>query len=168
MARDFVQQEVAAIRAADPQRRPVAINHGEHFVFDDRWQWTLADADIVATSIYPFRNYEVAGIHFVVPILELGPITPNYAARARETQGQQAVLDHRAPGGALGGRRHSQRDAGVAGDDNMTPENFRKNVDYARRTGATRVCLPGRRVVAAPGAEYGDGTWMNWSRRRSR
>ncbi|MCK6566033.1 MAG: hypothetical protein L6Q80_14985, partial [Dehalococcoidia bacterium] len=78
LSREFVQEEVAVIRRNDPLGRPVSINHGQHFVFDRRWRDALADADVLAQSLYPWRNYGLVGRTLVVPILEIGPLAPNY------------------------------------------------------------------------------------------
>ena len=164
IGRTFVQEEVAAIRAADPRGRPVAINHGEHFVFDRRWEWSLEDADIVATSVYPFRNYQVAGLHFVVPILEIGPLAPNYAARARETKerGKEFwITEMQAEPWADGDIR--QVSPGEPADD-LTPENFRKNMEYARLSGASRVYLWGAEWWLYQQQHYGDGQWLALAR----
>src|SRR5690606_39199442 len=87
IGRDFVQEEIAIIRAIDPLDRPVVVNQAQHHLWDrygtDR-ACILEDADVLGVSFYPFRNYSVLGIKMVVPIPELGPIHPNYAAHRKE------------------------------------------------------------------------------------
>lgn len=164
LSRRFVEEEAATIRANDADARPVLINHAEHFVFDRRWEWTLADGDIVGTSLYPFRNYEVAGHVFVVPILEIGPLAPNYAARARETEAagkRYWITELQAepwPDGDIRyvSPQHPARD--------LTPANFRRNVDYARRTGAERVYLWGAEWWLFQAERYGNDDWLSLAR----
>ncbi|MCC6418900.1 MAG: beta-galactosidase, partial [Gemmataceae bacterium] len=164
LSRSFVEEEESVIRGNDSAARPVLINHAEHFVFDRRWEWTLADADVVGTSLYPFRNYEIAGHTFVVPILEIGPLAPNYAARARMTKAagkQYWITELQAepwPDGDIRylSPQHPPRD--------LTPANFRRNVDYARRTGAERVYLWGAEWWLFQAERYGDGEWLELAR----
>jgi hypothetical protein len=160
LGREFVEEEVAAIRASDPLHRPVAINHAERLVFDRRWKWPLEDADIVATSIYPFRNYELFGRRFVINILDIGPLMPNYAARARETRAAGKafwITEMQAEPWADPDIR-AVSPANPARD--MTPAHLSANVDYARRSGASRVYLWGAEWWLMQADRFGDASWL--------
>ena len=164
LSREFVAEEVRAIRESDPAHRLVSINHGQHFVFDRRWQDALADGDVLAASLYPFRNYEVLGHQFVMPILEIGPLAPNYAYQARSAHdaGKEYWLTE------------MQAEPWVDGDirlvspnnpsPNLTAANFRKNVEYARRSGADRVYLWGAEWWLYEKLRFGDSTWWDLGR----
>ena len=164
LSREFVAEEVQAIRESDPARRRVSINHAQHFVFDGRWQDALADSDALAASLYPFRNYEVLGHQFVVPILEIGPLAPNYAYQARTAHdaGKEYWLTE------------MQAEPWVDGDirlvspakpsPNLTLANFRKNIDYARRSGADRVYLWGAEWWLYEKLQFSDSTWWDLGR----
>ena len=164
IGRDFVREEAATISRLDMRDRPVVINHAEHFSFDRRWRWTLEDADIAGTSIYPFRNYEIAGVGFVVPILELGPWAPNYAARAKEAHaaGKQFWITElqAEPWADPDIRLFSPKDPAA----DLTPETFGKNIAYARRSGADRVYLWGAEWWLYQREHFGDQRWWNLAR----
>lgn len=161
LSRDFVREEVVTIKAADPKRRPVSINHAQHFVFDRRWQDALADSDALAASLYPFRNYEVFGYEFVVPILEIGALAPNYADQARKAHAQgkpywitemQAEPWHDGDMRLLSPRNPSP---------NLTHANFARNIDYARKSGADRVYLWGAEWWLYEADRFGDRSWLD-------
>ena len=160
LGRDFVKEEVALIRANDAAKRPVAINHAEVFTFDRRWHWALDDADIVGTAIYPQRDYEVLGQTFVVDILQLGPLTPNYPARARETRetGKQFWITE------MKAEPWANPDIRLYSPTHVAPDfsaaDFRKNVEYARRSGATRVYFWGAEWWLMQADLFGDSTWL--------
>ncbi|MGI8925469.1 MAG: beta-galactosidase, partial [Tepidiformaceae bacterium] len=158
--RDFVRAEAEAIRAADPLRRPVSIGHAQHFVFDRRWQHALADGDVLTTSIYPFRNYG----QFVVPILEIGPFAPNYAHHAREARdaGKEFwITEMQAEPWTDDDIRPLSPQNPSA---NLTARNFRRNIEYARRSGASRVYLWGAEWWLYQRERFGDGTWLDLGR----
>ena len=164
LGRDFVREEVAAIHAADPLRRPVAINHAERLTFDRRWRWALQDGDAVATSIYPFRNEELLGHAFVIDILNIGPLMPNYAARADETHDRGKpywITELQAEPWANPDVRLVSPDHPA---DDLTPAHFRRNVDYARRSGADRVYLWGAEWWLMQREKYGDRSWLALAR----
>lgn len=140
---DFIRQVVAAIHTADPQQRPVVINHAQHFSSDRRWRQALADGDVLAASIYPFRNYAIFGHTFVVPILEIGPFGANYAAQARaaHADGKQFWITE------MQAEPWTDTDIRLITpghpSPNLTHQNFARSIDYARRSGADRVYLWG-------------------------
>lgn len=164
LSREFVQEEVAVIRRNDPLGRPVSINHGQHFVFDRRWRDALADADVLAQSLYPWRNYGLVGRTLVVPILEIGPLAPNYNYQAR-------LAHERGRGFWI---TEMQAEPWVDGDirlvsperpsANLTEANFRKNIDYARRVGAGRIYLWGAEWWLFQRVRYSDPTWWDLGR----
>ncbi len=143
LSRGFVQEIVAAIHAGDAEGRPVVINQAQHFVFDRRWKDALSDGDILAASIYPFRNYDIFGHNIVVPILEIGPLGPNYAAqdRAAAAQGKQFWITE------MQAEPWTDTDIRLVTpanpSSNLTHDNLARSIDYARRTGASRVYLWG-------------------------
>jgi hypothetical protein len=164
LSRAFVEEEANAIHTGDPQGRPVVINHAQHFVFDRRWQVALADADVLAASLYPSRNYDIFGHQVVVPILEIGPLAPNYAYQARSAhdEGKQYWITE------------MQAEPWVDDDirlvtpanpsPNLPPDKFEQNIDYARRTGADRVYLWGSEWWLYEQVKFGDSTWMDLAR----
>jgi hypothetical protein len=160
LSRAFVQREVATIRAADPQHRPVTINHGQHFVFDRRWQDALTDSDVLSVSLYPFRNYDVLGWQTVVPILEIGPLAPNYAYQARNAlQAGKAywITEMQAePWFEDDPRQHTPANP----SPNLTPAKFQRTLAYARRTGASRVYLWGAEWWLFQADRFGDDSWL--------
>ncbi len=169
LSRAFAAEEVAAIHDADPLGRPVSISQAQHFVFDRRWQDALADSDILGASLYPFRNYELFGHQFVVPIPEIGPLGPNYAAQARaaHAEGKQFWLTE------LQAEPWDDNDIRLISPDNpsanLPPANFRKNVDYARRSAEPIACTSG----AASGGSTSSrssatGSGWRWRERRSK
>jgi len=164
LSREFVNAEAAAIRANDPLARPIAMNHGEVFSGDRRWRWTLEDADIVGTSLYPYRDYELLGHTFIVDILQLGPVTPNYAARARETReaGKRFWITE------LKAEPWANPDIRLYSPSNpardLTPAKLLQSVDYARRSGASRVYLWGAEWWLMQSDIYGDDTYLRLAR----
>ncbi len=164
LSREFVQAEVDSIRRNDPRGRPVSINHGQHFVFDRRWQHALADADVLAQSLYPWRNYRIPGRTLVVPILEIGPLAPNYNYQARlaREQGRDFwITEMQAEPWVDGDIRLVSPEKPSA---NLTGANFRKNIEYARRVGASRIYLWGAEWWLFQRLRYGDETWWNLGR----
>lgn len=157
---DYVAAAAATIRAADPERRPVLVAHARHFVFDDRWRGALAVGDILGASLYPYRNGSLPGLDFAVPILELGPLTPNYAYEAREARaaGRDYWLTElqAEPWEDNDIRRISPQTPAVS----LSPGKLRKNLDYARRTGASRVYLWGAEWWLFQQLRYGDASWF--------
>lgn len=162
--RDYVRELVAVIRANDPQARPVVINHGEKLVFDHRWRWALADADVLAGSIYPYRFWPVPWGKQVQSILELGPLTPNYPERARKARaiGKQYWLTE------LQAEPWADPDVRLITPTNptkdLTPAHLRKNLDYGRRTGATRIYLWGAEWWLFQRDRYGDSRYWDIAR----
>lgn len=163
LGRPYVQSLAAVIRANDPLRRPVAINQGQHHLFDTfetRWQEALEDADVLAVSLYPFRNFEVLGWPVVVPITELGPFVPNYAAqrRAADTAGREYWITE------MQAEPWIDDDPRLRGPDNphpnLTHDKFRRNIEYARRTGAQRVYLWGAEWWLMQRQRFGDDSWL--------
>ncbi len=160
----FVRAEVETIRRNDPAARPISINHGQHFVFDHRWRDALADSDILAQSLYPWRNYELLGWRFVVPILEIGPLAPNYRAQARraaELQRQFWITEMQAEPWFDGDMRTLSP---AHPSPNLTSARFRKNIDYARRVGASRVYLWGAEWWLLQRQRHADSTWWDLAR----
>lgn len=164
LGREFVRAEVETIRASDPGGRPVSINHGQHFVFDRRWQDALADADVLSQSLYPWRNYEILGRTFVIPILEIGPLAPNYnyqARLARERHQDFWITEMQAEPWVDGDIHLVSPSAPSA---NLTRGNFRRNLDYGRRIGASRIYLWGAEWWLYQRQRYGDSTWWDLAR----
>ncbi len=159
---------VAAVRdtihANDPAGRPVVAAHAQHFVRDRRWQDALEVGDVLGTSIYPFRNYSALGMDFVMPILEIGPIAPNYAHQRREAEGR----------GKEFGITEMQAEPWIDGDprrvgpenpsENLTEGKFRKNIEYARKTGAQRVYLWGAEWWLFQRYRHHDSWWWDLAR----
>jgi hypothetical protein len=139
LGRDFVQRERDTIKAGDTLRRPVVVNHAEALLDTDfHWRWALEDGDVVATSIYPFRRYELGPFTWIVPITELGPIGPHYAARARESsrRGKEYWITElqAEPWAKPDIRAFTPRKPA----QDLTPRTLRENIRYARLIGAER------------------------------
>ncbi len=159
LSREYVAEVVATIREHDPLDRPVAINHAQHFVMDRRWKDALADGDLLGQSLYPFRNYGVPGWRFVVNIMEIGPLMPNYAYQARTAResGKEFWVTE------LQAEPWTDDDARLLSpanpSPNLTPQKLRRNVRYGRQTGAERVYLWGAEWWLYQGEQFGDWSW---------
>jgi hypothetical protein len=161
---EWVGELRGTIRANDPLKRPVVAAHAQHFVRDQRWRDALAVGDVLGTSIYPFRNYKVLGVELVVPILEIGLIAPNYAHHDREAaeRGKEFWITE------------MQAEPWIDGDprlvgprnpsSNLTEGKLRKNIEYARKTGADRVYLWGAEWWLFQRERYGDDWWWELGR----
>jgi len=163
LGEDFVREEVGIIRTDDPTHRPVVINHAQHFVFDRRWKVALADSDVLGTSIYPFRRYDIAGQEVIVPILEIGPLQTNYAAQARAAKAAGRdfwITEMQAEPWSNDIRLVSPTNPA----DDLTPAHFQDNIDYARRTGASRVYLWGAEWWLYERDHFGDSRWWNMAK----
>jgi hypothetical protein len=164
LSQAFVEEEVATIRAGDAMHREITINHAQHLVFDRRWQEALADADVLSASIYPYRNYEILGHQYVVPILELGWLAQNYAAQARAAheEGKPFWLTEMQaePWADIDLRLISPEHP----SPNLTVANFEQSLDYARRSGADRVYLWGAEWWLYEKVHFGDSTWWDLGR----
>jgi len=164
LGREFAREGAAAIRRNDPRRRPVSINHGQHFVFDRRWQDALADGDVLAVSLYPFRNDVFFGRDVVLPILEIGPLAPNYAHQGRRAHasGKQFWITE------MQAEPWAEDDTRLHGPANPLPNldlaKLRRNIDYARRSGADRVYLWGAEWWLFQRDRFGDAKWMDEAR----
>ncbi len=164
LSRELVQAEVAAIREADPGKRPVSIGHAQIFAGDTRWRGIIEDGDAMAVSIYPFRNGHLAGRPMIFPIMEMGPLTPNFPYHAREA----------AAAGAAFWITEMQAEPWAEGDirlftpskpsPNLDAGKFRRSIDYARRTGASRVYLWGSEWWLFTEERQGDSRWMELGR----
>lgn len=160
LSREYAAEVVATVREHDPLDRPVAINHAQHFVMDRRWKDALADSDVLGQSLYPFRNYGVLGWQFVVNIMEIGPLMPNYAYQAREARaaGKQFWVTE------LQAEPWTDEDARLLTPENpspnLSPGRLERNVRYARQTGAERVYLWGAEWWLYEGEQFGDWRWM--------
>ncbi len=136
LSREYVAEVVATIRANDPRDRPAMINHGQHFVMDQRWKNALADADVLGQSLYPRRNEHFFGADIVVNVLELGPLMPNYAYQARMAHeaGKEFWVAE------LQGEPWTDTDSRLISPEhpsaNLSPQEFRRE---------HRVCAPIRR-----------------------
>jgi hypothetical protein len=161
LSREYMAEVVATIREHDPLDRPVVINHAQHFVMDRRWQAALADSDVLGQSVYPFRNYRVPGRRFVVNIMEIGPLMPNYAYQARQARaaGRQFWVTE------LQAEPWTDEDARLISpgnpSPNLSPERMARNVEYARRSGAERVYLWGAEWWLYQGVRFGDWRWLD-------
>ncbi|MGD9934249.1 MAG: beta-galactosidase [Dehalococcoidia bacterium] len=141
IGRDYVQELIAVIRAADPHSRPIVVNHAGYYSYDDSWRPALEDADILAQSIYPFRRLTVLGQTLIAPILEIGPLIPNYPWRAdvaRKARKDFWITEMQAEPWA-GFPELADR----ATPRDITPGRFFTILDYSRRSGASRVYLWG-------------------------
>jgi hypothetical protein len=167
LGRDFVQEEVRIIREVDPRARPVVINQAQSHLFDrfeSQWRAAIEDADVVAVSLYPFRNFEVPGWEMVVPIAELGPFVPNYAYQAREAHaaGRDYWITEMQAEPWVDFDIHEVSPENPA--PNLDASKFRRNVVYARKSGATRVYLWGSEFWLFQSERHGDDAWLSLAR----
>lgn len=163
LGRDYLAELVAIIREGDPQRRPVSINHAQHFVMDRRWKDALADSDVLAQSMYPRRNWDLFSIDGIVNIMELGPLMPNYAHQAREAHSRAKefwVTE-------LQAEPWTDDDLRLFGpgnpSPNLSPQWMLENVRYARKSGADRIYLWGAEWWLFQ-ARKGDDRWVTLAR----
>jgi hypothetical protein len=163
LGEDYVAELVATIRANDPERRPVSINHAQHFVMDRRWKQALKDSDVLAQSMYPRRNWDLFTIDGIVNIMELGPLMPNYAHQAREAHAANKefwVTE-------LQAEPWTDHDIRLFGTENpspnLSPAWMAENVNYARKSGADRIYLWGAEWWLFQ-AERGDARWLSGAR----
>lgn len=160
IGRDFVQEVATIIRERDPLDRPITMNHGQHWATDATWRLALEDSDALGTSIYPFRNYTIAGWDIVVNILDLGPLGVNYANQARQAaaQGKELWVTE------LQAEPWSDFDMRLISptnpSPNLSPEKLAKNVEYGRRSGATRLYLWGAEWWLLQARDHGDMRWF--------
>ena len=164
LSREYLVEAVEAIHANDPMRRPVSINHAQHFVMDRRWKDALADADILAQSMYPRRNVEILGFEFQANIMELGWLMPNYAHQARTARkaGKEFWVTE------LQAEPWTDYDSRLitpdSPSDNLSPVKLRQNVIYARKTGAERIYLWGSEWWVYQSERFGDDRWLDAAR----
>jgi hypothetical protein len=139
----FVAQEAGAVRAADPQRRPLLITHASWLRTDTTWKQILKTADIVGEAVYTKRQRgPIAGI-YLWPF-KLGPLTPNLPgqARAAERQGKALWISElqaepfEAPWVDI-------RHASSCNLPSISPLLLQQNLRLADRSGAQRVYLWG-------------------------
>lgn len=160
LSREYVAEVVATIRANDPAGRPVAINHAQHYVMDRRWREALADSDVLAQSMYPRRNIDLAGVRAIANIMELGPLMPNYAFQAREARaaGKQFWVTE------LQGEPWTDEDSRLLSpanpSANLTAGQLEENVVYARKTGAERIYLWGAEWWLYQAQQFEDMQWF--------
>ncbi len=164
IGRDFVNELAALIREVDPLDRPITMNHGQHWSSDETWRIALEDADILSSSMYPFRNYTLFGHDFVVDLNQMGPLTVNYANQARTAEAAGKALWI----AELQAEPWTNIDARLITPDNpspnLSPEKMRKVIDYGRRSGAARVYLWGSEWWLLQSEFYGDERWFDVAR----
>ena len=164
LSREYLQQVVSTIDRADPARLPIVINHAQHFVMDKRWQQALEDADVLGQSMYPRRNVDLLSWTVQVNIMELGWLMPNYAHQAAEARdrGKQFWVTE------LQAEPWTDYDARLITpsepSENLSPEKFRQNIGYARRSGAERVYLWGAEWWLYQAEFFGDRRWLEVAR----
>jgi hypothetical protein len=159
LSREYVGAVVATIRANDPERRPVSINHAQHFVMDRRWQTVLADSDILGQSMYPARNVDVLGLHLVVDIMQIGPLMPNYAYQARQAKAMGKPFWVTELQAEPWTDEDSRLITPAHPSSNLDPAGLLRNVRYARQTGAQRIYLWGAEWWLYE-QRLGDDSWL--------
>lgn len=163
LSREYVAEVVRTIHENDPLKRPVSINHAQHFVMDQHWRDALADSDILGQSMYPARNGEVFGVKVIANIMEIGALMPNYAYQARlaRAAGKQFWVTE------LQGEPWTEVDSRLITPSNpshnLVSEGMRENIQYARRTGASRIYLWGAEWWLYQQA-LGDDSWLQVAR----
>lgn len=134
----FLLEEIAAVRAADPGGHPIVVNQGSWTRWDNRWRWILGTADVLGQSVYTKRQ------RGPWPWLHLHPfrwgwISPDLPDQARYaaargkvvwlTELQAEPFEHP----SIDPRRASAGQTASA-----SPYALRRTIALARRTGATR------------------------------
>lgn len=164
IGRDFVQEVVAILRETDPLQRPIMVNDAQTNATHQNWPTALEDGDILGTSMYPFRNVEFFGVHFVVNVFKLGPLGANYASQARTAtaQGKELWVTE------LQAEPWSDGDMRLISPENpspnLSPEKLLRNVEYGRRSGAARLYLWGAEWWLFQELEYGNSSWLDTAR----
>ena len=115
---------------------------------------------MLAASLYPYRNYETFGIHYVVNIVELGPLGSNYRLQGRlaHQAGKQFWITE------LQAEPWTDSDARLISPQrpspNLSPARLRQNIEYGRRAGADRLYLWGAEWWLFEEQRYGDSRWL--------
>jgi hypothetical protein len=165
LGRDYVREAMAVFRANDARGRPLVLNHSGHWSWDQKWRWAL-EGDIVAVNIYPWRRWDLLGVgpKRTTASLELGPVSPNWAARGREATaaGKPFWITE------MQAEPWGDPDIRVVSPANPAPDmsiaKFERNIGYARRTGASRVYLWGSEWWLFQALRFGDTRWIETAR----
>jgi hypothetical protein len=164
LSRDYVQELIAVIRAHDPQGRPVVVTDGQAWGadgFEHRFA-AFEDADVFGISLYPYRRVHIPGADEVVfPIVKLGPFQPNiphHAEQAREAGDEYWITELQAePWGRPDVREFSPENPPF----DVTVERLAKNIEYGRRSGASRVYLWGAEYWLFQAEKHGDASYLD-------
>lgn len=141
---DFLEREIATVRAADPGRHPILVTYASHLRSDDTWQWILDNADLLGQSVYTKRQRSPWDWLYFFPY-QIGPWTPDLPqqARAAGQRGKQLWLTELQAEPYEQHRTVDPRERPGYRLRSISPRLLRENVQLARRSGATRAYLWG-------------------------
>ena len=141
--KQFLAEEIATVRAADPGKHPIVVSHASWLRSDETWRWILEHADGLAQSVYTKRQRGPWSWLYIFPY-RLGPFTPDLPQQARTARraGKELWI------GELQAEPYEQPSVDVrriptARAASFSPRWFRENTRLAARSGATRVYLWG-------------------------
>jgi hypothetical protein len=138
----FLAEEVATVRAAAPGM-PIVLNHASWLRSDAKWRSLVDLGDVLGQSIYTRRQQGPWGWMYLFPY-QNGPLAPDLPAQAAAAarQGKQMwITELQAEPFEKSGL--DPRDLPPGRQVSLTPRWLAKNIQLARRTGATRVYLWG-------------------------
>ncbi len=136
---ELVAREIETVRQATGGRLPVVVSHASWFRGDPTPRWILDHADVLAQSVYTKRQRGPWPWLYLFPY-QLGPLTPDLPgqARAAARRGKELWI------GELQAEPYEQatRDPRTLPAHELRSFSVRwleRNVELARRSGATRV-----------------------------
>jgi hypothetical protein len=137
---EMTAAEVAALRAADPLRRPIVVTHSSWTVYDQGWKRALALGDVLGQNVFTKKAW-VADWWYFFPY-RMGPWVPNLPGQASlaRRQGKQLWITE------LQAEPEERRGLTTLSPEqigSISPRLLKENLALARRSGAGRVYLWG-------------------------
>lgn len=141
--KEFLAREIATVRAGTGGAEPIVVNHASWLRRDGTWKWAVRNADVLAQSVYTKRQRGPWKWLYIFPY-RIGPFTPDLPeqARAARRDGKQLWIAE------LQAEPYERPDVDVRRIPawearSFSPRWLERNLDLARRSGATRVYLWG-------------------------
>jgi hypothetical protein len=143
MRHEFVERQIAVVRAADPGRRPIIVNYSAWVSRDTGWQWILDHADVLGQSVYTKRHIGLWSWLYVFPY-RWGPLTVNLPRQVRHaSERNRAVWITELQAEPFEQRGTDIRDLGSQEARSFSRYRLKANVDLARRSGVDRFYIWG-------------------------
>ncbi|MBI2761550.1 MAG: beta-galactosidase [Chloroflexi bacterium] len=138
ISRDFLDREVAAVRAADGGAHRIVITYAGWWRSDHTWEWILDRADVNGQSVYTKRQRGPWRWLYIFPY-RIGPFTPGLPEQAREAarRGKELWIVE------LQAEPFEQHGLEAIAEPyeslrSISPRLLEANLRLARRSGATR------------------------------